>query len=155
VAALSPQMFLGYSDPRLNEESFTPDGWFRTGDIGRMDAEGFLTITDRKKDIIIRGGENISSKEVEDVLATHPAVFESAVTAMPDAAMGEKVCAFVVTRDGSDLSLDEVRSHFAGSGVARQKTPERVVMVAELPRTAAGKVKKFELRQQLKAMEPA
>jgi acyl-coenzyme A synthetase/AMP-(fatty) acid ligase len=150
VAILTPQMFLGYTDPALNAECFTDDGWFLSGDIGKLDEGGFLTITDRKKDIIIRGGENISSKEVEDVLATHPAVFESAVTAMPDAVMGEKVCAFVMLRPSHGITLDEVRQHFMTSGIAKPKTPERVIVVDEFPRTAAGKVKKFELRKYFK-----
>lgn len=149
IAVLTPQMFLGYNDPALNAESFTADGWFLSGDIGRLDAEGYLTITDRKKDIIIRGGENISSKEVEDVLSTHPAVFEAAVTSMPDSALGEKVCAFVMLRPSQSLDLQAVRDHFQAAGIARPKTPERIVVVDEFPRTAAGKVKKFELRKQL------
>jgi acyl-CoA synthetase (AMP-forming)/AMP-acid ligase II len=152
VAVLAPFMALGYHQAEHNRNAFTPDGWFRSGDIGRLDAEGFLTITDRKKDIIIRGGENISSKEVEDVLARHPAVFESAVLSMPDPVMGERVCAFVVTRGAQSLDLSEVQAHFRQAGVARQKTPEHVVLVAELPRTVAGKVKKFELREQLRRL---
>ncbi|HTO40017.1 MAG TPA: AMP-binding protein [Rhizomicrobium sp.] len=155
VAILSPQMFLGYSDPALNAESFTPDGWFLSGDIGKLDADGYLIITDRKKDIIIRGGENISSKEVEDVLATHPAVFESAVTAMPDSVLGERVCAFVMLRPSQSLTLDQVRQHFLAAGIAKPKTPERIVIIEEFPRTAAGKVKKFELRKQLKDVATA
>jgi acyl-CoA synthetase (AMP-forming)/AMP-acid ligase II len=152
VAVMAPFMCLGYHQAEHNRSAFTPDGWFRSGDIGRLDAGGFLTITDRKKDIIIRGGENISSKEVEDVLATHPAVFESAVLSMPDAVMGERVCAFVVTRAAQSLDLSEVQAHFRQAGVARQKTPERIVVVEELPRTVAGKVKKFELRERLKLL---
>jgi acyl-coenzyme A synthetase/AMP-(fatty) acid ligase len=150
VAILTPQMFLGYTDPALNAESFSDDGWFLSGDIGKLDEEGFLTITDRKKDIIIRGGENISSKEVEDVLATHPSVFESAVTAMPDTVMGEKVCAFIMLRPSHQITLDEVRQHFLTSGIAKPKTPERIIVVENFPRTAAGKVKKFELRKYFK-----
>jgi len=150
VAVMAPFMCLGYHQAEHNLHAFTPDGWFRSGDIGRLDADGFLTITDRKKDIIIRGGENISSKEVEDVLATHAAVFESAVLSMPDPVMGERVCAFVVTRGSQSLSLGEVQAHFREAGVARQKTPERIVLVDELPRTVAGKVKKFELRELLR-----
>ena len=147
----TPQLMLGFlGKPEATAEVVRDDGWFRTGDIGRLDDQGFLTIVDRKKDIIIRGGENISSKEVEDVLATHPAVFESAVTAMPDPAMGEKVCAFVVLREGRSLTLDDVRAHFVAVGVAKQKTPERIIPLPELPRTAAGKVKKFELRGHFK-----
>jgi acyl-CoA synthetase (AMP-forming)/AMP-acid ligase II len=155
VAIMAPFMFLGYSDAAANRTAFTKDGWFLSGDIGRLDGEGFLTITDRKKDIIIRGGENISSKEVEDVLATHPAVFESAVTALPDEVMGERVCAFVVLRGQSELTLDDVREHFRAAGIARPKTPEKIVIIDEFPRTAAGKVKKFELRERLKSLVEA
>jgi acyl-CoA synthetase (AMP-forming)/AMP-acid ligase II len=149
ILSIGPDQFLGYRQPAFNEDTFDAQGWFRTGDIGRLDADGHLTITDRKKDIIIRGGENIASKEVEDLLAAHPNVQEAAVTAMPDARLGEKVCAFVILRSGTTLSLDDVRSHFAALKVARQKTPERLEIVDNLPRTASGKVKKFELREWL------
>jgi acyl-CoA synthetase (AMP-forming)/AMP-acid ligase II len=151
ILSIGPDQFLGYRQPAFNEDAFDPQGWFRTGDIGRLDADGHLTITDRKKDIIIRGGENIASKEVEDLLAAHPSVQEAAVTAMPDARLGEKVCAFVIARPGATLSLDDVRLHFAALKVARQKTPERLEIVDSLPRTASGKVKKFELRARLRA----
>lgn len=144
-----PELFVGYTDPELDREGFAPGGWFRTGDIGRIDAEGYLTITDRLKDIIIRGGENISSREVEDVVARHPAVAEVAAIAMPDRYFGEKVCVFVVARPGAALTLDEVAAHCTASGLARQKTPERLVLVDDLPHTAAGKLRKAELRRRL------
>jgi acyl-CoA synthetase len=150
ILVRGPELFIGYTDAALNEQAFTEDGWFRTGDIGRLDDRGCLSITDRKKDIVIRGGENISSQEVERVLATHPAVRDVAVVAMPDARYGEKVCAFVVTRDGETLPLDEVRRHFAEAGVAKQKTPEALFVVDEFPRTASGKVRKADLRAQLR-----
>jgi acyl-CoA synthetase (AMP-forming)/AMP-acid ligase II len=149
VAAVSPEAFIGYDSLEANAGAFTDDGWFLTGDIGRIDADGFLTITDRKKDIIIRGGENISSKEVEDVLARHPAVLEAAVVAAPDERYGERVCAFVVVAPGAELTLDEIRRHFDRAGVARQKTPERLELLRELPRTPAGKVRKPDLRRLL------
>jgi acyl-CoA synthetase (AMP-forming)/AMP-acid ligase II len=147
VAVLSPESFVAYDDPRDNAGAFTDDGWFLTGDIGVIDAEGCLTITDRKKDIIIRGGENISSKEVEDVLARHPAIVEAAVVAAPDDTYGERVCAFVVS--AATLTLDDIRAHFERAGVARQKTPELLRLVDDLPRTPAGKVRKPELRRLL------
>jgi acyl-CoA synthetase (AMP-forming)/AMP-acid ligase II len=153
IVAIGPEHFVSYSDPAFNLEAFTPDGWLRTGDIGRLDADGYLTITDRRKDIIIRGGENISSKEVEDVLVDHPAVREGAVTGAPDRRYGEIVCAFVIVEPGASLDLDSVREHFFATGIARQKTPERLVEVDELPRTAAGKVKKHELRAALAAAD--
>lgn len=124
-----------------------PGAWFRPGDIGRLDERGLLTITDRKKDIIIRGGENISSLEVEQVLARHLAV---AVVAMPDLRLGEKVCAFVVPRNGCTIALQDVQAHFMAAGVARQKSPEALHLVDELPRTPSGKVMKAELRRRLR-----
>lgn len=144
------ELFLGYTDPELNAAAFLPGGWFRTGDIGRLDADGYLTITDRKKDIIVRGGENISAKEVEDVLAQHPAVAEAAAVGLPDERYGERVCVVVVLRPDCALDLDEIGRHFARTGLARQKTPERLVIVDELPRTAAGKVQKFVLRERMR-----
>jgi acyl-CoA synthetase (AMP-forming)/AMP-acid ligase II len=112
-----------------------------------MDADGFLTITDRKKDIIIRGGENISSKEVEDLLARHPGVVEAAVVAVPHERLGETVCAFIIVRNGSSVDVASVDAHFRNLGVARQKTPERIEIVTDLPRNASGKVRKVDLRK--------
>ncbi|HVY97272.1 MAG TPA: AMP-binding protein, partial [Solirubrobacterales bacterium] len=149
IVAVGPEHFVSYSDPEFNRDAFTAEGWLRTGDIGHLDEDGFLTITDRRKDIIIRGGENISSKEVEDVLVEHPAVLAGAVTGIPDRRYGEVVCAFVVVDPSVRLGLEDVREHFFAAGIARQKTPERLVEVEELPRTAAGKVKKHELRAAL------
>jgi acyl-CoA synthetase (AMP-forming)/AMP-acid ligase II len=151
IASLGPRLFVGYVDERLDQDCFLPGGWFKTGDIGRLDEDGYLTITDRKKDIIIRGGENISSKEVEDVLGSLPGLVESAVTAMPDPVMGERVCAFVVAKPGVTISLDDVTAHFRQLGITRQKTPERVIQVDDLPRTPSGKVKKVDLRATLRA----
>jgi cyclohexanecarboxylate-CoA ligase len=150
IVARGPRQFAGYRDAALDAEAFLPGGWFRTGDIGRFDADGYLIITDRKKDIIIRGGENISSREVEDLLILHPGIAEAAVCAAPDPLLGEQVCAFVMPRPGAHIDLDVVRGHFAGLGVARHKTPERVETVTDLPRTATGKVKKTELRALLR-----
>ncbi|HXQ45574.1 MAG TPA: AMP-binding protein [Caulobacteraceae bacterium] len=150
IASRGPRLFMGYVDERLDQASFLPGGWFKTGDIGRLDADGYLTITDRKKDIIIRGGENISAKEIEDLLAGLPGVIESAVTAMPDPEMGERVCAFVIAQPDVTVTLDDVASHFRRLGVTRQKTPEKVVQLDDLPRTASGKVKKAELRDWLR-----
>jgi acyl-coenzyme A synthetase/AMP-(fatty) acid ligase len=147
VVSRGPDQFLGYMDPAMDAEAFDADGWFHTGDIGRFDADGYLVITDRKKDIIIRGGENISAREVEEILATHPKVQESAVTAVSDERYGERVCAFVITRDGQDLTLDEVLAHFRSQEVAKQKTPERLELVTEFPRTLSGKIQKYVLRR--------
>ena len=145
-----PELFVGYTDDALNELSFLAGGWFQTGDVGVLDADGFLRITDRKKDIIIRGGENISSKEVEDILARHPAVVEAAAVGMPDERLGERVCAYVIVRAGTEFELTDAADHFTAEGVARQKTPERLIAVDELPRTSMGKVRKVELRRRLR-----
>ncbi|MDB5471541.1 MAG: hypothetical protein JWR84_3101 [Caulobacter sp.] len=153
VATRGPEMFLGYTDEALNAEAFLPGRWYRTGDIGRLDREGLLTITDRKKDIIIRGGENISSREVEDLMLRLPGVVEAAAVAMPDERLGEKVCVFLRMAPGAGLGLEEVDRAFRDFGVARQKTPERLVILDEFPRTASGKVQKVTLRRQL-AAEP-
>jgi acyl-CoA synthetase (AMP-forming)/AMP-acid ligase II len=146
ILTRGPELFSGYTDEALNAAAFLPGGWFRTGDVGRIDAGGRLTVTDRLKDIIIRGGENISSKEVEDLLITHPAVADVAVIPVPDPALGERVCAVVVARPGFTFDVGQAREHVAAAGAARQKTPEVVVLAAELPRTPSGKVRKDVLR---------
>jgi len=146
MATRGPELFTGYFDARLNAAAMLPGGWYRTGDIGHFDADGFLVISDRKKDIIIRGGENIASREVEDILLAHPAILDAAVVACPDERMGEIVCAYVIARAGAELTLDTVRAFFVSVGVARQKTPERLIPVTELPRNSTGKVLKHELR---------
>ena len=150
LLALGPQMFLGYLDPALDETGFSADGFYRSGDIGVIDREGYVTLVDRKKDIVVRGGENISSREVEELLLKHPAVFEAAVVGWPDERLGERVGAFVQLRAGASLHLDEVRALFRESGVAKQKTPEQLVVVSDFPRTAAGKIIKPELRKRVK-----
>lgn len=146
ICSRGPELFMGYLDPALNESAFLPGGWYRSGDIGRLDAEGFLLITDRKKDIIIRGGENISSKEVEAVLLGLDGVTDAAVVAAPDERMGEVVRACLVLSPGTAMTLEDIRAHFASAGIARQKTPERLSIIDELPRNASGKVLKHKLR---------
>jgi acyl-CoA synthetase (AMP-forming)/AMP-acid ligase II len=141
-----PEQFIGYRDAQLDDEAFTDDGWFRTGDLGRLDADGRLIITDRIKDVIIRGGETISSAQVEDVLSAHPAVSECAVVAAPDDRFGEIVAAVVVLKPDERLDADALRVHFAAAGLAKQKVPERLAVVDALPRTSLGKVRKAELR---------
>jgi cyclohexanecarboxylate-CoA ligase len=142
-------MFVGYRDAAMDTDSFLPGGWFRTGDIGRLDADGFLTITDRKKDVIIRGGENIASKEVEDLLMLHPAI-DAAAVGQPDERLGERVAVFVQLRPGATIDLPEIQRHFDTLGVARQKTPEHLEFITEFPRSLSGKVRKVELRDRLR-----
>lgn len=155
IFSRGPDLCLGYTDDDLTATAFDEDGWYRTGDIGVLDEDGYLTITDRKSDVIIRGGENISALEVEEVLLAMPAVAEAVVVAAPDLRLGEHAAAVVRIRDGHAMpSLDEMRAHFAGAGVATQKWPEELHRVPEgqdFPRTASGKVQKFVIRRQVAA----
>ncbi len=151
IQTRGPELFMGYTDSRLNPECFTLDGWFRTGDLGRLDNEGFLTITDRIKDIIIRGGENISSREVEEVLLLDPRVQQVAVISMPDERYGERVCAVIVPRAGESPSLEALVAHCLDAGLARFKVPAQCVLLQEMPMTASGKVRKRQLRTDLLA----
>lgn len=138
-----PQRCIGYVDPGANASAFTPDGWFRSGDLGRVDGEGYVTITGRIKDVINRGGEKLSAAEIEAVLVTHPAVRDAAVVASPDRRFGEVPAAVVVLREAADPQA--LAAHIRHSGLARSKVPRVWRFVDELPRTASGKLKKFEL----------
>ena len=145
-----PDLCAGYTDPALNE-AFDPDGWYRTGDVGVLDAEGYLTITDRLKDIIIRGGENVSAAEVEEVLQRMTGVAEVAVVAAPDPRLGEHGCAFVrVAPDAAPPDLASLRRHLEAEGLARPKWPEDLRVLREFPRTPSGKIVKAELRRRLR-----
>ncbi|MGH9231978.1 MAG: AMP-binding protein [Acidimicrobiales bacterium] len=147
VRAKGPQVTLGYLDPALDADAFDEEGWFRTGDLGRLDADGNLTITGRLKDVIIRKGENVSAKEVEDLLFTHPAVGDVAVVGLPDAERGELVCAVIVPAAGSEpLTFQEMTRHLLDAGLITRKLPERLEIVDALPRNPSGKIVKFELQ---------
>lgn len=149
IGVRAPQVMKGYWEaPAANAEAFTDDGWFRTGDIGRWDDEGYLYIVDRKKDVIVSGGENVSSRLVEDHLATHPAVADVAVVGVPDDRWGEVVCAVVVPRPGSGLDEAGVLAH-GRAAIGGYQQPRRVVLVDQLPRNASGKVLKAELRARI------
>ncbi len=150
ILARGPAMFLGYTDPQQTADAISADGYFRTGDIGCITPEGALLITGRKKDLIIRGGENISAKEIEDVLATHPSVKEATVVAMPHERLGEGICAYIILRDGHEGDAKALAAHVQASGLAKQKTPERFEFVADFPRTASGKIRKDVLRSEIK-----
>jgi len=151
ILARGPGMMLGYADEAQTREAITADGYFRTGDLGVRSASGALTVTGRKKDLIIRGGENISAKEIEDVLHTHPAVKEASVVAMPHDRLGEGVCAYIIA-GGPVPDARALADHVAASGLARQKIPERFEFVDDFPRTASGKVRKDQLRAAIGAM---
>lgn len=128
------------------------DGWLRTGDMGRLDADGFLTLTDRSKDMIISGGTNIYPREVEEALLTHPEVFETSVIGMPHADWGEEVVAFVVRREGAACDADELGA-WCRSQIASFKKPRRYVFVSELPKNSYGKILKTSLRERASLME--
>ncbi|VEG56867.1 AMP-dependent synthetase and ligase [Mycolicibacterium aurum] len=151
IFSRGPDLCLGYTDDELTSRAFDEDGWYHTGDIGVLDEDGYLTITDRKADVIIRGGENISALEVEEVLMGMSEVAEAVVVAVPDPRLGERAAAVLRIREGRRMpSLADVRVHFTQSGVARQKWPEELHRVPEgqdYPRTASGKVQKFLVRQ--------
>ncbi|SFF58668.1 AMP-binding protein [Streptomyces mirabilis] len=152
ILSRGPDLCLGYTDPALTERAFDGEGWYHTGDIGVIDEDGYLTITDRKADIIIRGGENIGALEVEEALLALPAVAEAAVVAAPDARLGEHAAAVLRLRPGHPApTLDEMRAHLERAGLARQKWPEELHVVPEFPRTASGKVRKFVLRRDIAA----
>jgi len=150
IVSRGPDCCIGYTDAALTATAFDAEGWYRTGDIGALDPDGYLTITDRISDIIIRGGENISAQEVEELLATMASVTEVAVVAEADSRLGEHAAAVVSVRQGTrPPTLEEVRTHLGQAGLARQKWPESIYEIAEFPRTPSGKVQKFRLRQLL------
>jgi cyclohexanecarboxylate-CoA ligase len=144
-----PQRFLGYADATLDADAFDADGWLRTGDLGLIDADGNVRVTGRIKDAIIRNAENVSALEVENALATHPAVADVAVIGVPDPRTGERVCAVVVPTSGEDVSLESLVRHCVSQGLSRHKHPERLVIVDALPRNQFGKVIKKDLRAAL------
>jgi acyl-CoA synthetase (AMP-forming)/AMP-acid ligase II len=150
IFSRGPDLFGGYTDHALNTAAFDADGWYRTGDVGILDEDGFLTITDRISDIVIRGGENIAAKEVEELLLEMPEIAEVAVVAEPDQRLGERAVAVVQLGHGKPApTLDDVRKHLDSSGLAKQKWPESIRFVAAFPRTPSGKIQKFKLRAQL------
>jgi acyl-CoA synthetase (AMP-forming)/AMP-acid ligase II len=151
ILSRGPDCFVGYIDPAMTASAVDDDGWYRTGDVGVLDADGYLTITDRVSDIIIRGGENISAQEIEELLMGMDPVAEVSVVAAPDQRLGERAAAVLRLREGAVApTLEQVRTHLAAAGLARQKWPESLHRIDEFPRTPSGKVQKFRLRQELR-----
>ncbi|EFA7609531.1 medium-chain fatty-acid--CoA ligase [Escherichia coli] len=150
-ASRGPNVFMEYFDePELTARALDEEGWYYSGDLCRMDEAGYIKITGRKKDIIVRGGENISSREVEDILLQHPKIHDACVVAMPDERLGERSCAYVVLKaPHHSLSLEEVVAFFSRKRVAKYKYPEHIVVIEKLPRTASGKIQKFLLRKDI------
>lgn len=151
LAAKGPGVFTGYlKNPQANKDAFTKDGYFRTGDLALIDRTGVIRITGRIKDIIIRGGENISAKDVEDMISAHPGVEYVAVVGMPDADLGEQVCAFIKPVGGARLSQEDVIGHMEKMGAAKAHYPARIELVEQIPVTAAGKADKKVLREEIR-----
>ncbi|HAJ3091694.1 TPA: cyclohexanecarboxylate-CoA ligase [Escherichia coli] len=150
-ASRGPNVFMGYFDePELTARALDEEGWYYSGDLCRMDEAGYIKITGRKIDIIVRGGENISSREVEDILLQHPKIHDACVVAMPDERLGERSCAYVVLKaPHHSLSLEEVVAFFSRKRIAKYKYPEHIVVIEKLPRTVSGKIQKFLLRKDI------
>jgi fatty-acyl-CoA synthase len=146
ILVRGPNVMEGYYKELEATAETIKDGWLHTGDLGRFDEEGFLTIVDRKKDMIISGGENIYPKEIEEVLYTHPKILEAAVIGVPDPLWGEKVHAVVALKDGEDMTKDEVIG-YCKSRIASFKKPKSVEFVQRIPRSSTGKLLKTELRR--------
>ncbi len=141
-------LFGGYLK-RPDLRGLDADGWFDTGDLARLDDAGYLRITGRSKDLVIRGGENIPVVEIENLLFGHPDVAEVAVVGMPDPRLGERICAYVVPRPGTSPGLEDLTEYLLGRGTSKSYLPERLELVDALPRTPTGKVQKFRLRELL------
>ena len=149
VHARGPQMLVGYLHPEDEASSFDAEGYFRTGDLARMQDDTYLVINGRAKDIIIRNGENISPKEVEDILISHPQIAEIAIVGIPDARTGERACAVIVAKNGGAPNVDGLRAYLKELGVASFKAPEQVAIWDALPKNDAGKVLKHQIRATL------
>jgi acyl-CoA synthetase (AMP-forming)/AMP-acid ligase II len=143
-----------YRQPELTKKAFDEDGFFHTGDLFQIVNERLIAFFDRKKDIIIRGGFNISSAEVEDILKKHPKILDVAVVGYPDERLGERVCAFVTLKSGESITLDEIKDFMKDSQVAIYKWPEKLVIVDQIPRNPVGKVQKAILKEKLKDLNP-
>ena len=148
IRVKGPMVFRGYTDAALDVEAFDGDGWFRTGDLGRLRPDGHLVITGRAKDVIVRKGENVSAREVEDILYRHPKVAEVAVIGLPDPERGERVCAVVQPGADGPPSLAEIVEFCKGEGLMMQKIPEQLEIRDEMPRAGTGKIHKGKLRDE-------
>lgn len=154
IAYRGPNVCLGYLDPQQTARSFDAEGYFYSGDLGVVDKDGYLRVVGRKKEIIIRGGENISPAEIEDILYRHPKISAVAVFGLPDERLGESACAAVIPRPGEILTLEEVTQFLQTQGVAKFKFPQRLEIVSEFPRTPTGKLRRNALRDDLLERPP-
>lgn len=150
-ACRGPATSLGYLGGIDHDQLFTRDGWMRMGDICEIDAEGYLSVTGRTSDFILRGGKNISASAVEDAATTHPAIAVAAAVAMPDPVFGEKVCLYAELVGSQTIDLSDLVEYLLAAGVSKELLPERLIVVDELPRSSGGKIAKSALRQDIKA----
>src|SRR5581483_1825985 len=150
-ACRGPATSLGYLGGTDHDKLFTRDGWMRMGDICEIDADGYLRVTGRTSDFVVRGGKNISASQVEDAVMTHPAIAIAAAVAMPDPVFGEKVCLYAELADSANLDLSGLVDHLLALGISKELLPERLVVVDELPRSSGGKVAKGALRGDIRA----
>ncbi len=152
IGGRGASLMLGYFDnQQATEEAFNSHGWFMTGDLGRMDAEGYLVITGRKKDLIIRGGHNIYPSKIENLAMQHPAVLRACVLPVPDPRLGERVCLAIMTRSGAPIEADAILAHLDESGLSRYDMPEYFVVLADIPLTASGKIFKRDLADDVRS----
>jgi acyl-CoA synthetase len=150
-ACRGPATSLGYLGGTDHDKLFTRDGWMRMGDICEIDADGYLRVTGRTSDFVVRGGKNISASQVEDAVMTHPAIAVAAAVAMPDPVFGEKVCLYAELTDSATIDLSELVKHLLALGVSKELLPERLIVVDELPRSSGGKIAKGRLREDIGA----
>ena len=150
-ACRGPALSLGYLGGTDHDKLFTKDGWMRMGDICELDSDGYLTLAGRTSDFILRGGKNISAVQVEEAVATHPAVAVAAAVAMPDPLLGERVCVFVELKANSALELPALIEHLVRQGVSKELLPERLEVRDELPRSSGGKIAKGQLREAIRS----
>ena len=152
-ASRGPHMFVGYlNDPERTDEALDDDGWFYSGDLCTIDEQGRVKINGRKKEIIIRGGENISAREVDDDVMGWDQIVDHATIGMPDERLGERICLFAVPADpnGEELCLHDLLEYMDGKGIAKRLWPERLEVIDKIPRTATGKVQRFVLAKEIK-----
>jgi acyl-CoA synthetase len=154
-ACRGPATSLGYLGGTDHDQLFTRDGWMRMGDICEIDADGYLSVTGRTSDFILRGGKNISASAVEDAATTHPAIAVAAAVAMPDPVFGEKVCLYTELVDAQTMNLPDLVEYLLAAGVSKELLPERLIVVDELPRSSGGKIAKSALREDIKARTEA
>jgi acyl-CoA synthetase (AMP-forming)/AMP-acid ligase II len=148
-----PTLFVGYhNQPEKTAETRDDEGWFYTGDLGQVDEDGFLSFAGREQEVINRGGSKIYPKEIEDLLSAHPRVSDAAVVGMPDERMGEKVCAYVISNDGKDITLEEVKAYFAELKAMKYLVPEALICLEAFPMTPTGKVRKASLQDDARKM---